>query len=390
MLTKKLTEYFLIPALFGLTGAVVIVLLSLDSNTLKSLLLQSNPNEDSISEEQSAPPTTWSGPVSYGQAVKKAAPSVVNIYNLKPTPTRRFPLIDDPLFRHYFNNADQMRQQRLQSTLGSGVIVDNRGYILTNNHVIESAVEIVVLLHDGREALADIIGTDPESDLAVLKINLPALTPIELGNPNSVNIGDVVLAIGNPFGVGQTVTQGIISATGRYGLDLNRYENYIQTDAAINPGNSGGALVDAYGYLVGINTAILDNTENTVGISFAIPSDQAMKVLYNIIENGRVIRGWLGIAAQPISAMLGSAIGLERGNGVVVTELYRGGPAQLAGLLRGDIITHIDDQPVGNGRASMNQIGEKKPGDLVNLSIIRNARQFVVTAQLAEKPLISR
>lgn len=335
------------------------------------------------------PATQLAAPTSYAEAVTIAAPSVVSIYARKLPDKYQYPFIDDPLFRHYFNNANRAMQQRMQSALGSGVIVNSDGYILTNNHVIDGAVEIVVLIGDGREALAEVIGTDSETDLAVLKVDLAGLIPVSFGKPKEAQIGDVVLAIGNPFGVGQTVTQGIISATGRYGLDLSNYENYIQTDAAINPGNSGGALVDTHGALLGINTAILDDTAPSVGISFAIPSDQAMQVLRNIVENGRVVRGWLGVNAQSVTPEIADSVGLELGNGVIITDLYPNGPAHLAGLLKGDIITHIDQKPVGNGRNGMIQIADKKPTDEVMIDVIRNGQRLRLIALLAEKPVLS-
>lgn len=377
---KKFIEYVMWPVVIGLIAAVSVMFALPKINGTQ---LSQN---SQIAEQTDFVQT--SGPASYSYAVKTAAPSVVNIYARKLSQKRRYPFIDDPLFRHYFNNANHLMQRRLQSALGSGVIVNDDGYILTNNHVIDDAIEIVILVHDGREALAEVIGRDPETDLAVLKVDLTNLTPATLGSPANASIGDVVLAIGNPFGVGQTVTQGIISATGRYGLDLSNYENYLQTDAAINPGNSGGALVDVNGALLGINTAILDDNDPSVGISFAIPSDQAMQVMRNIVENGRVIRGWLGIEAQPLNPNIAKSMGLSS-NGVVVISVYKNGPAHVAGLKPGDIITHIDDLPVGNGRDSMNQIAAKKPNEEVVVDLIRNGRHFKLSALLAEKPVIS-
>ncbi|BFM08360.1 Do family serine endopeptidase AlgW [Halioxenophilus aromaticivorans] len=373
---KRVFNYIGGPTIIGLCVAALVLFFSQE----RSLRLPD------VSLDSFRQPTA---PTSYADAVKIAAPSVVNIYARKFPDKHRYPFIDDPLFRHYFNNANRAMQQRMQSALGSGVIVNTDGYILTNNHVIEGAVEIVVLISDGREALAEVVGTDAETDLAVLKVELKGLIPATLGKPKEAQIGDVVLAIGNPFGVGQTVTQGIISATGRYGLDLSNYENYIQTDAAINPGNSGGALVDAHGALLGINTAILDDASPSVGISFAIPSDQAMQVLRNIVENGRVVRGWLGVDASPAPQQVAEQVGLESGNGVIVTGVYRNGPAHLAGLLPGDIITHIDQQPVGNGRNGMNQIADKKPNDEVMVDVIRNGQRLRLIALLAEKPVLS-
>ena len=330
----------------------------------------------------------WEGPTSYAAAVQRATPSVVNIYTRTRLKSRRHPLFDDPLFRHFFNNSAQPQQERMQSALGSGVIIDSDGYLLTNNHVIEGADEILVLLTDGREARANLIGTDPDTDLAVLKINLSGLTAIGVGMPERAQVGDVVLAIGNPFGVGQTVTQGIVSATGRYGLGLNTYENFIQTDAAINPGNSGGALVDAYGNLLGINTAILDqrNTASAVGIGFAIPAEIAIETLKDIVKYGRVVRGWLGIEAQQLTPRLARSFNLSSTNGVVITAIYSNGPAHKAGLKPGDIITRINSEPVGDGRRSMTQIAQSRPGESVAIEVLRDGEPQTINAELGAKP----
>ncbi|MYM64642.1 trypsin-like peptidase domain-containing protein [Pseudomaricurvus sp. HS19] len=350
------------------------------------------PDSGSNNEQPAlATPATQSGqaitePRSYADAVHNAAPSVVNIYTRKTLKRRRHPMLDDPLFRHFFNNSDLPQQERMQSALGSGVIISNDGYLLTNNHVIDAADEILVLLQDGREAQAKLVGTDPESDLAVLKIELKKLQAIQVGDPANARIGDVVLAIGNPFGVGQTVTQGIISATGRYGLGINTYENYLQTDAAINPGNSGGALIDADGKLLGINTAILDRTGFSVGIGFAIPADTAIKVMHDLVSYGKVVRGWLGIEAQQMSPELAQSFGLSESNGVIITAIYNQGPAHQAGLRPGDIILRINDTLVIDGRLSMHQVAQGHPGDPVELGIIRNGKQQVVNAVLGTKP----
>lgn len=332
----------------------------------------------------------WGGPVSYADAVENAAPAVVNIYTRTQLKHRRHPLLDDPLFRHFFNNSDLPQQERMQSALGSGVIISPEGYVLTNNHVIEGADEILVLLQDGREAQATLIGTDPESDLAVLKIPLNDLTSIKVGNPANANIGDVVLAIGNPFGVGQTVTQGIISATGRYGLGINTYENYIQTDAAINPGNSGGALVDAHGNLLGINTAILDKTGFSVGIGFAIPADTAVKVMQDLLSYGQVVRGWLGIEAQQMTPELAQSFNLNSPTGVIITAIYNNSPAYKAGLLPGDIILRMNNVTVSDGRLSMMQVAQGQPGDKIEIEVLRNGKRVTVNGVLGVKPPSTR
>jgi len=332
---------------------------------------------------------SWGGPVSYARAVARAAPAVVNIYTLKQVNIRRHPLFDDPLFRHYFNNSDIPRQKRMQSARGSGVIVSKEGYILTNNHVIKGVDEIVVALSDGREARAELKGANSKSDLAVLKIELDNLTPIPIGSPDTTMVGDVVLAIGNAFGMGQTVTQGIVSATRRRGFNIADFENFIQTDAAINPGNSGGALIDVHGNLLGINTANLDQNGYAGGIGFAIPADTAIQTLNDIVEFGRVVRGWLGVEAQSLSPQLAQSFKLRSTNGVLITHVYSGGPADKAGLRPGDVITRINNQMVGDGRWGQQEIGESRPGDKVSIEIVRQGKLQVMEAVLGSEPIAS-
>lgn len=306
---------------------------------------------------------------SYANAVSRAASSVVNIYTRKAITPKRHPLANHPLYKHLFDNSPQ--QDRVQSALGSGVIVSMDGYLLTNNHVIDGADDILVLLQDGRRASATFIGNDPESDLAVLKIELNNLTPITIGKPKEARVGDITLAIGNPFGVGQTVTQGIVSALSRYGLGISAYENYIQTDAAINPGNSGGALIDAEGNLLGINAAVI---LDTVGIGFAVPADEAMASLHDIIKYGRVIRGWLGLDVERVPFDIARALnnGVDPTfTGVRVTRVYLQDPASLAGIRPNDIITHINDQPIGNERQGLNKVANLDPGTRVSVRLLR-------------------
>lgn len=322
-------------------------------------------------------------PVSYSDAVNKAAPSVVNIYTTKLV-KRRYRYSDHPLYRHLFNNANTPQQVRMQSTLGSGVIVSKDGHILTNNHVISGADEIIVLLHDGRETAATLVGTDPDNDIAVLKIELENLTAITMGEPVKAQVGDVVLAIGNPFGVGQSVSLGIISATGRYGLRTNNeYENYIQTDAAINPGNSGGALIDARGNLLGISTAVLDETDSSAGISFAIPADSAMKSLEQIVQHGSVVRGWLGLDANQLSPE-----GMKRYGtaGIIVMAVLEGSPADRANLKPGDIITHINNQSVADARQGLFLVADITPGSEVNLRVVREGETLELVAIAGVRP----
>ncbi|KWV90044.1 MULTISPECIES: Do family serine endopeptidase AlgW [Pseudomonas] len=336
---------------------------------------------------QQAPQTNTvvQGPVTYADAVTIAAPAVVNLYTTKVINKPAHPLFEDPQFRRYFGDNGP-KQRRMESSLGSGVIMSPEGYILTNNHVTTGADQIVVALRDGRETLARVVGSDPETDLAVLKIDLKNLPAITLGRSDGLRVGDVALAIGNPFGVGQTVTMGIISATGRNQLGLNSYEDFIQTDAAINPGNSGGALVDANGNLTGINTAIFSKSGGSQGIGFAIPVKLAMEVMKSIIEHGQVIRGWLGIEVQPLTKELAESFGLTGRPGIVVAGIFRDGPAQKAGLQLGDVILSIDGAPAGDGRKSMNQVARIKPTDKVAILVMRNGKEIKLSAEIGLRP----
>ena len=309
---------------------------------------------------------------------------MVNIYTRKVTNAAQHPLMNDPYFGRLFDN----QQQRIQSSLGSGVIMQENGFILTNNHVIDGAYQILVLLYDGREAGAIIVGKDPETDLAVLKIDSDHLQAISIGESSQAKIGDVVLAIGNPYGVGQTVTQGIVSATGRNGLGLNTFENFIQTDADINPGNSGGALVDSYGNLLGINTAILSQS-GAVGIGFAIPADTATKVLNDIINYGYVVRGWLGMDAFPLTAQIAQRLNLPITHGLLVRAIYNGSPAYNAGVEPGDIVITINDSPVTDRQKSISQIANVAPGAPIKLEIWRQGKTFSVTAVAGVRPTAS-
>ena len=355
--------------------------------TIALLFLLLQPQLQTFLQSSAATDATFisTQPLSYADAVKRAAPAVVNIYTRKELPQRPAISGSTQQQKRSPNSADIQKTE--QSALGSGVIVSAQGYLLTNNHVIQSADEITVILHDGREARAEVIGIDTDTDLAVLKIQLSNLMAIELGTPSSAQVGDVVLAIGNPFGVGQTVTQGIISATGRYGLGLNTYENFLQTDAAINPGNSGGALIDARGRLVGINTAVLDEIGiASIGIGFAIPADTAMKALADIVQYGSVVRGWLGIEARQMTPQLAQSMGIKSSNGVVITGTYKRGPAHMAGLLSGDVIVKIDQQVVGDGRLSMYQIARLEPGDGVALTVLRKGEPIKINAVVGTRP----
>ena len=317
---------------------------------------------------------------SYADAVQVALPSVVNIYTCRTVQVESHPLLKDPVFKRFLNNNGIRQRDKIERSLGSGVIISSNGYVLTNNHVINEADRIRVLLADGRERLATVIGSDAPTDLAVLKIDLDNLTPAIFANPKTIRIGDVVLAIGNPYGIGQTVTQGIVSATGRHGLQINTYEKYIQTDAAINTGNSGGALVNAYGELIGINSGLYSKTGGSNGIGFAIPIDIASYVFENIVEHGKVVRGWLGISAEEITPSVAEAFNLKALRGLVLTDIETNGPAEKAGLQIGDIITHIDNTSVGNGNIGMHKIAQTKPGTTINIRAMRkgDAQDFLV------------
>ncbi len=312
------------------------------------------------------------GVVSYATAVSRAAPAVVNIYTEKQLANNL-----TPYYRRFNNSSDSP-----QKTLGSGVIVDSSGLILTNNHVINSADRILVLLNDGRYTSAELLGVDKNNDLAVLKISMDKLTAIDIGHSDKARVGDVVLAIGNPLGVGQSVSQGIISATRRWNLGINNAENFIQTDAAINPGNSGGALVDAHGRLIGINTAALDET-TSVGISFAVPVDTAMKSLQQIVQFGEVRRGWLGVSADWIIDNESRLLGL------MILDVEKSGPADKAGIRQGDILTHMNGQPMINEGIVANQLANLQPGDKVAFKVMRGNTSIEITAT-AEFPPSSR
>ena len=338
----------------------------------------------SLSGPQQTLPAFPEERVSYSAAVQRAAPSVVNIYTRKLLSERRHPLLDDPFYRRFFDQSARPQQQRMESSLGSGVIVSGDGYILTNDHVISGADEILVLLPDGRETQARVVGSDPETDLAVLRVELDGLNAIPVGNSSQARVGDVVLAIGNPFGLGQSVSQGIISAIGR-GLGLNTYENFLQTDAAINRGNSGGALTDAYGNLIGINTAMLESGASQ-GISFAIPVKTAIKVLEDIIRHGRVVRGWLGVQVQQLAPEAAQALGLSPPSALVVVEVQPDSPAAAGGVLIGDIITHINSEPVLDGPYSTNLIAELQPGEPVRLRVLRGTDPLSITTTVGIRP----
>jgi serine protease DegQ len=322
-------------------------------------------------------PVNLVAPGSYRDAARRAMPSVVNIFTTKEIKQQPNPFFNDPLFRRFFGKTPNPRPQK-QSSLGSGVIVSSTGYIITNNHVVNSADEIDVVLSDGRKAIAKVVGTDPDTDLAVVKIDLPDLPAITLGHIENAGVGDVVLAIGNPFGVGQTITMGIISALGRNHLDINTFENFIQTDAAINPGNSGGALIDTNGNLIGINSAIFSQSGGSLGIGFAIPVSTVKSVMDGIIANGHVIRGWIGVEPQEITSDLAENFGVKEKEGTLIAGVIRGGPADKAGVKPGDILVQVNDSKVTDRVVMMNLIAQLPPNKNARLTFLRKGKSIAL------------
>jgi Do/DeqQ family serine protease len=319
---------------------------------------------------------------SLSPAAKVASPAVVSIATTQANAPAH-PLQNDPWFRFFYGDREDEAPQK---GLGSGVIVSPEGYILTNNHVIEGAAEIQVTLSDSRRAIAKVIGTDPDTDLAILRITLERLPVITLGNSDTAQVGDRVLAIGNPFGVGQTVTSGIVSALGRNQLGINTFENFIQTDAAINPGNSGGALVDVNGHLIGINTAIYSRSGGNMGIGFAIPVSTARQVLEGIVRNGQVVRGWVGIEPMELTAELAETFSLKQTEGVIVTAVLQNGPAANAGLRPGDLLLKVAGQPVSNVGELLTQIASLTPGKSTKLEVVRRQQTLTLDVTPAQRP----
>jgi len=322
---------------------------------------------------------------SYSEAVRRATPSVVNIFSSKEIRTPRHPLLNDPVFRRFFGDQLPDEAQRA-SSLGSGVIVSPGGYLLTNHHVVEAADEIEVALPDGKKLLAKVVGNDPETDLAVLRVDAENLPAITFGSSDSLRVGDVVLAIGNPFGVGQTVTAGIVSALGRTGLGINTFENFIQTDAAINPGNSGGALVDAGGNLIGINTAIFSRSGGSMGIGFAIPVSTAKMVLEQIVKNGAVTRGWIGVEVQELTPQAAESFKLGDTRGALIAGVLRGGPADKAGVKPGDVLYEIEGKPVADPSTMLNVVAALAPGAAAHMKLKRKGQDVDTDVTVGRRP----
>ena len=333
--------------------------------------------------EAPSEPRTEFAPGSLAAAAQKAMPAVVSINTSKEV---RHPRSNDPWFQFFFGDVGAQQQ----AGLGSGVIVSPDGYILTNNHVVEGADQIEVTLSDGRQSKARVIGTDPDTDLAVLKIELEKLPVIVLGNSDHAVVGDTVLAIGNPFGVGQTVTSGIVSALGRNQLGINTFENFIQTDAAINPGNSGGALIDVDGNLLGINTAIYSQSGGSMGIGFAIPVSTAKLVMDGLVKDGRVTRGWIGVEPNELSPELAETFGVKARQGVIITGVLQAGPAAKAGMLPGDVIVQVNDQAMRNVGEMMTAVAALPPGTPANFGIQRGSESLTLSITPGERPTPQR
>ncbi len=374
--------------LFTQTVTIALALLFI-IQTLKPELLPNVARSTGVVTLYETPPATESAPpasTNLNLAAQKAMPAVVNIFSRTEVKKRANPLLDDPRFRFFFGDQPE-DEPRNNASLGSGVIVSPAGYILTNHHVVEAADQIEVALADGRKAQARVIGSDPETDLAVIKIDLTGTIPaIIFGNAEQVRVGDMVLAIGNPFGVGETVTMGIVSALKRDRLGLNTFENFIQTDAAINPGNSGGALVDIKGNLIGINSAIYSPNGGSLGIGFAIPANTAKKTMEQIIQHGSVTRGWLGAAMQEVTPELAQSFGLENTHGVLISDVMHGGPADLAGIKRGDILLVINQQPVHNPKAMLDTVAAIAPNQIVPIELLRHGKHLTVTVKIGKRP----
>ncbi len=325
--------------------------------------------------------------IGFSRAAQKVMPAVVNIFTTSEIRQRAHPFLDDPRFRFFFGDEFEENATQQSSSLGSGVIVSHDGYILTNHHVVESADQIEVAIADGRKAKGHIVGTDSETDLAVIKVdignNLPAIT---FAGAEAAHVGDIALAIGNPFGVGQTVTMGIVSALKRNHLGLNTFENFIQTDAAINPGNSGGALVDVEGNLLGINSAIYSPNGGSLGIGFAIPVSTAKKIMEQIIQNGSVTRGWIGVAVQDMTPELAESFKLKETQGVLISEVVRGSPADKAGIKPGDILVSIANKDLSDSTVMLETISALIPGKAVSLKLLRNQTEVVVEVKVGKRP----
>ncbi len=374
--------------IFAQTATVAVAALFVVSTFRPEWLPSRGAPAPSVFTTTSAPPSApaagHGSPDSYAAAVQRAVPSVVNIFTSKEIRTPRHPLLNDPIFRRFF--GDQPEEAQRASSLGSGVIVSSSGYIITNSHVVEAADEIEVALADGKKLLAKVVGNDPDTDIAVLRVDGEKLPAITFGSSDSLRIGDVVLAIGNPFGVGQTVTHGIVSALGRTGLGINTFENFIQTDAPINPGNSGGALIDSSGNLIGINTAIFSRSGGSMGIGFAIPVSTVKMVLEQIVKTGTVTRGWIGVEVQEISPPIAESFKLGSTRGALIAGVLRGGPADKAGVKPGDVLVEIEGKPVADPTAMLNLVAALPPGASAKVRLKRQGADVDANILVGRRP----
>ena len=387
MAIRKSILFLLQTLITGLAAAFVYILL------VQPELLRNNGRIVEVTETRETKDTQAgthgviaAAPASYADAVALATPAVVNIHTAKTITRHVHPLLEDPIFQRFFGKRFSQARKERQTSLGSGVLISRQGYLLTNNHVIDGADEIQVMLADGRSSYASVVGVDVDTDIAVLHIDVQNLPAIVIGTSENLRVGDVTLAIGNPFGVGQTVTLGIISATGRDQLGINAFEEFIQTDAAINPGNSGGALINTRGELIGINSAIYSRSGGSQGIGFAIPINLAKNIMTQIIEQGHVVRGWLGIEAQDMTAKLAESFGLRNAKGVLISGVLRGGPADDAGLLPGDVVTTVNGQVLSGSQQAMKMISDQTPDTIIELGGTRNGDTFALKARVIQRP----
>ncbi len=364
--------------------AVLFVVGTLKPDWLRGSPVGAQPAVVSIHTVPPAGPSAAPAPGSYAAAARRATPAVVSVTASKAP--ARHPQADDPWFRFFFGDRRGQMQQAPQVGLGSGVIVSPEGYLLTNNHVIEGADDVEVLLSDGRRAEARIVGTDPETDVALLKINLDRLPVITFGDADALQVGDVVLAIGNPFGVGQTVTSGIVSALGRNQLGINTFENFIQTDAAINPGNSGGALVDANGNLMGINTAIYSRSGGSMGIGFAIPAGTARQVMEDLIRDGQVTRGWIGVEPRDLTPEIAATFRLPISQGVLITGVLQNGPGAAGGMRPGDVVVKVGEAPIANTAQLLNAVAGLEPNARTTIGVQRGDQALELSVVVGRRP----
>ncbi|MBA4142912.1 MAG: Do family serine endopeptidase [Nitrosospira sp.] len=375
--------------IFAQTTTVVLAALFVISTLRPELLPWKSPGGTLVTIKEAVsdrPSQAAPQPGSYSDAAQKAMPSVVNVFTTKEIKVSSHPLLDDPMFRRFFGDRFES-QSRRASSLGSGVIVSPEGYILTNHHVIDAADEIEIALADGRKAKARVIGSDPETDLAVIRVDMEDLPTMTFGHSDNARVGDIVLAIGNPFGVGQTVTMGIISALGRTHLGINTFEDFIQTDAAINPGNSGGALVDTAGNLIGINTAIVSRTGGSLGIGFAITASVATQIMEQIVKTGSVTRGWIGVEVQDVTPELAESFKRPSTSGALIAGVLKGGPADQAGVKPGDIIVEVKGEPVIDSSGMLNLIAALLPGETATITVIRNQTERSIKLKVGKRPM---